>query len=96
MDRRFTLAVGTCTWLWAFPCLGQQELGSSVVITAAVAAPSQNADPKPDGSSPAGVDYFSKMPTDDFGHELNYCLVPWDFVPLGVSAEMQPNEPAAH
>jgi hypothetical protein len=36
------------------------------------------------------------MPTDEFGHELNYCQLPWDYLPGENQADAPSQIPALH
>jgi len=39
-------------------------------------------------ASPAAI------PTDEFGHELNYCQLPWDYLPDNEEADVLPGNPS--
>jgi hypothetical protein len=71
------------------PCYGQQDGAATIERSADVSLPRkedsliamQGTENVSDDSRQQAAVGQHALPTDEFGRELNYCLLPWDYTP---------------
>jgi hypothetical protein len=76
--------------------------GTAISLMAAYPACATGGDDPPparnEAASPRQAEISAEqpasMPTDEFGHELNYCQLPWDYLPGENQADVLPQNSA--